>query len=149
MTAIFIPQFALYLAGLAWVLFNRNRYVPGVPYWDQVTRYLNLRPFHTIGLYLRLLIHPVRPVLTRLAVYNLAGNVLLFLPLGAFLPLVFPRLRHIGLTLLIAALCTTLAEIAQVLFLAGSCDIDDLILNLLGTALGYPLYKLLLRCSGS
>lgn len=135
--------FIIYCAGLFWVLFARNRYDPALPYWEQVRAYLNLTPFHTIRLYLRLLLDPVRPVLTKLAVYNLLGNVLLFLPMGAFLPLLFPRLRGFFRTLPAAALVTIVVEILQVLLLAGSCDIDDVILNLLGTALGYPFYRIL------
>ena len=135
--------FVLYGAALMWVLFYRNRAVEGMPYWDQITQNVNLVPFHTIRLYWRLLSDPIRPVLTRLAVYNLAGNILLFLPMGCFLPLVFERLRSLPRTLLVSACFTVLAELLQVFCLAGSGDIDDLILNLLGTALGYPLYKLL------
>ena len=135
--------FVLYGAALMWVLFYRNRYIHGMAYWDQVQQNLNLIPFHTIRLYWRLLTDPVRPILTRLAVYNLAGNILLFLPMGTFLPLLFPRLRSLPRTLLAAALMTLAAEVLQVFCLAGSGDIDDVILNLLGTALGYPLYHLL------
>lgn len=133
--------FLLYALVLLWVLFARQRYDPSLPYWEQVRLYLNLRPFHTIGLYWRLLTDPVRPILTRLAIYNLAGNILLFVPMGALLPLVFPKLQGIFRTLLAAGTITVVVEVTQVLCLAGSCDVDDLILNLLGTAMGYPLHK--------
>ena len=135
--------FLLYAAGLLWVLFARNRYDPALPYWEQVHRYLNLRPMETIGLYWRLLTDPVRPVLTRLAVYNLAGNVLLFVPMGALLPIVIPKLGSFFRTMLAVCCAVALAEILQVLCLAGSCDIDDLILNLIGTGIGYPFSRLL------
>ena len=136
--------FFLYLALLTWVLFNRNRYIEGVPYWQQVHQYLNLRPFKTISLYWRLLVDPVRPVLTRLAVYNLAGNILLFLPMGVLIPTIWQQFRRLSKTLLLVTLLVSAAELIQVLILAGSCDIDDLILNLVGTAIGYPLYKVLI-----
>ena len=97
--------FILYGAALMWVLFYRNRYIEGVPYWDQIRQNINLIPFHTIKLYWRLLADPVRPVLTRLAVYNLAGNILLFIPMGTFLPLVFPRLRSLPRTLDALPIC--------------------------------------------
>ena len=137
--------FYLYLAALLWVLFNRNRYVDGIPYWDQVQQYLNLRPFKTISLYWRLLTDPVRPVLTKLAVYNLAGNILLFVPMGVMVPTLWEKFRNLARTLLLIAAVVTAAELLQVLILAGSCDIDDLILNLLGAALGYPLHKILIK----
>ena len=137
--------FYLYAGALLLVLFNRNRYIAGIPYWEQVRQYLNFRPFETISLYWRLLRDPVRPVLTRLAVYNLAGNILLFLPMGALIPTLFPKVRNLFKTLLLVALMVSIAELCQVLILAGSCDVDDLILNLLGTALGFPLYKILIK----
>lgn len=135
--------FFLYILCLLWVLFARSRYEPGLPYWDQVRQYVNLKPFHTIRLYWRLLEDPIRPILTRLAIYNLAGNVLLFVPMGFLLPLVFLKFRQLWKVLLFTACVTTAAEIVQVLILAGSCDVDDLILNLIGTLLGYPLHKYL------
>ena len=137
--------FFLYLVVLLWVLFNRSRYVEGVPYWEQVHQYLNLRPFKTISLYWRLLIDPVRPILTRLAVYNLAGNILLFLPMGVLIPAIWEQFRKLSKILLLVALLVAAAELIQVLILAGSCDIDDLILNLLGAAAGYPLHKILIK----
>ena len=137
--------FFLYLGLLLWVLFNRNRYVAGTPYWDQVHQYLNLHPFKTISLYWRLLADPIRPILTKLAIYNLAGNIRLFLPMGALIPTIWKQFRHLWKTLLLVALLVSAAEIIQVLILAGSCDVDDLILNLVGTALGYPLYHILTK----
>ena len=137
--------FYVYVAALLIVLFNRNRYIAGVPYWDQVHQYLNLQPFKTIALYWRLLTDPVRPVLTKLAIYNLAGNILLFLPMGALIPAIWKKFRNLFKTLLLVACMVAAAELIQVLILAGSCDIDDLILNLIGTALGYPLYRILIK----
>lgn len=137
--------FYVYLAVLFWILFNRSRYVAGIPYFEQMQQYVNLKPFHTISLYWRLLTDPVRPILTRLAVYNLAGNILLFLPMGLLIPAIWENFRRLYKVLLPVALLVIAAEILQVLLLAGSCDIDDLILNLLGTALGYPFHKFLIK----
>ena len=137
--------FFVYLAALFWILFNRSRYVAGIPYFEQMQQYVNLKPFHTISLYWHLLTDPVRPVLTRLAIYNLAGNILLFLPMGFLIPAIWENFRKPIAVLLSVALLVTTAEILQVLLLAGSCDIDDLILNLLGTALGYPFHKFLIK----
>ena len=136
-------MFLLYIGFLMWILFNRSRYVENMPYWDQVRRYLNLQPLRTIRLYLRLLMHPVRQVHTGLAFYNLVGNLLLFLPMGAMLPLIFPRLRSFPKTFFTVLLLVLGVEITQVLLLAGSCDIDDVILNMAGCILGYPFHRLL------
>lgn len=134
--------FVLYCALMLWLLFDRNRYLEGVPYWEQVGQNISLVPFHTIRLYARLLSGSARPHLMRLAVVNLFGNVLMFLPLGFFLPAIWQRLRRLWKVLLLTAAIVTAVELTQMLTLVGSCDIDDLILNLLGAALGYGLYRL-------
>ena len=134
--------FLLYCLCLLWLLFNREYNLEGVPYWQQVADSINLKPFHTIRLYTRLLTDPVRPYLTKLAVINLAGNVLMFIPFGYFLPAIWPKLRGFLKTVLVSALTVVTVEISQVLLLVGSCDIDDLILNLLGVAAGYGFCKL-------
>lgn len=141
---VFYAVFLLYLSALLWILFNRSRYLEGIPYWQQVRQYVNLQPFHTIRLYLRMLFHPSLQVHTSLAWYNLLGNILMFLPMGALVPMVFPRFRSFFRTMALALGFIILVEIVQVLLLAGSCDIDDVILNLLGCALGYPFRQFLI-----
>lgn len=132
--------FLLYCGLMLWLLFHRSGAIEGVPYWEQVTTSLNLVPLHTIRKYARLL-NSSREILVRLAVINLFGNVILFIPLGFFLPRIFPKLRKLRKTLLVTALSISMVEILQLFTLLGSCDIDDLILNLVGAAVGYGLSK--------
>ena len=134
--------FWLYCAVMLWLLFDREGGLDGTPYWDQVRTHLSLDPFRTISLYAGLLDSP-RHVLVRLAVINLGGNVILFIPLGFLLPRAFPRLGKFWKVFLTAALAITLVELAQLLSLLGICDIDDLILNLTGATLGYGIHKLI------
>lgn len=135
-----IALFAAYAALMLWLLLHRSGYVDGIPYLQQLKA--NLIPFRTVRLFVRLLSHH-RPHLVRAAVINLVGNVVMFIPLGLFLPLVFRKLRKWHKALLCAALIITAVEIAQLLTLVGSCDVDDLILNLAGAACGYALFKLM------
>ena len=132
--------FALYLCALFWVLFHRQPYRTDLPYWDQVSAAVNLVPLRTVKLYLRLI---RRGMLTRLALTNLVGNLILFLPLGGFLPILFPALRRLWKTAAVCTLAIVAVELTQVLLLLGSCDVDDLILNLLGASAGYGLVKFL------
>ena len=136
-----IALFCSYCALMLWLLFNRPGYVDGIPYWRQVTENLNLIPLRTLKLFFRLLSHH-RPQLVHIAVINLVGNVVMFIPLGFFLPLLWESLRKLWKTVLWVALIITAVELAQLLTLVGSCDVDDLILNLTGASLGYGLYKL-------
>ena len=132
---------ALYALGMLVLLFHREVPESTAPYFEQLTRHINLSPLRTIRLYWGLLRHP-RPPLVRLAVVNLAENIVLFIPLGYLLRAVFPKLRKSWRALLAAAGIIILVELCQMITLLGTCDVDDLILNLLGCALGCGLYSL-------
>lgn len=134
--------FGLYCAVMLWLLFDRPGASEGVPYWEQVAANLNLVPFRTLRLFGSLLTDH-RSHLVQAAVINLFGNVVMFIPLGLLLPTVWEKLRSLGKVLLTTAVIITTVEIVQLLTLVGSCDIDDLILNLIGSALGYGVYRFL------
>lgn len=69
---------------------------------------------------------------------NSAGNILLFLPIGALLfPLLRTATRHPVLgAVLIGAAASLLIEAAQFVFAVGYSDVDDLLFNTLGAGLG-------------
>ena len=67
-------------------------------------------------------------------------NVVLFLPVGALLACLFPRMRPVKAAL--AGLLSSLAiEVAQAVFRLGVFDVCDLVHNTLGTVLGFYLYR--------
>ena len=134
-TALFMAYCALML----WLLFDRPGYEPGIPYWEQAAEHLNLIPFRTLRLFGELLVSGVRSYI-RMAVINLGGNVIMFIPLGFLLPRVFPHLTSLPRVLLVTAVLITAVEITQLFTLVGSCDIDDLILNVIGSAIGYGFH---------
>lgn len=136
---IWAVLFGLYCALMLWLLFDRSGYEPGTPYADQLK--WNLIPFETIALFARLLTSS-NPEFQKYAVINLFGNVIMFIPLGFLLPKVFRRLNRLWKVLLTTALVITLVELSQLLTLLGSCDTDDLILNVIGAAIGYGFCKL-------
>ncbi|MHA6481432.1 VanZ family protein [Paenibacillus sp. strain BS8-2] len=72
---------------------------------------------------------------------NLFGNVVLFIPIGAFLPLFDKRYRS---GLLMVTACVAIigcVELAQMLLRVGSFDIDDIILNTAGAWIGLMLVR--------
>lgn len=72
---------------------------------------------------------------------NILGNVVIFIPLGLLLPVIFKReSRDI---LLGGVILSASIEIIQLIFGLGSTDIDDFILNMLGAMLGYWLFKVI------
>ncbi|MDL2323905.1 VanZ family protein [Ruminococcaceae bacterium OttesenSCG-928-A16] len=76
------------------------------------------------------------------AFLNLAGNVLIFSPIGFFLPLLWQRWQRFYKVALCGLAFTCFIEFSQ-LFIARYTDVDDIILNVLGTMLGYGVYALL------
>ena len=77
---------------------------------------------------------------------NALGNVLLFLPLGFLLPLIWPQLRFWSGMLVALALSLGIELIQYLSSAWGSyrtADVNDLILNTLGASLGLALVSLL------
>ena len=72
----------------------------------------------------------------------LAGNLLMFVPMGGFLPLVFPRLQ--GRKMAAAILLLPLAVELWQPVVGRSFDTDDLICNTLGLLLGWAVVQLFL-----
>ncbi len=134
--------FAGYIAVMLWLLFARESLDTGGEYWGQVGQNLNLRPLVTICHQWRLL-HMDMAWAQHSGVINIYGNVLVFVPLGLGLPALVGWLRKLWRTLAFSALVITAVEIAQLLTLRGFGDVDDLLLNLVGVAMGYGLYRLM------
>lgn len=133
--------FMLYCAVMFYLLLCRANASRTIPYLDQLATRLNLIPFQTLRQQFYFLSLEGRPVLVRHAVVNLLGNVVLFIPMGLFLPALWPRQRRLWKVLLWCGLAISLVEITQALTLTGWCDIDDLFLNLLGAAIGYGIFQ--------
>ena len=137
---------------MLYLLFIRGRHaVDGVPYLDQVRENYNLMPFHTIGNYWHILTNKAYYLakwsygqyLEQVchSVVNLVGNVVMFVPLGYFIPRVGTKYRRFFRCMGLVFLLILAVEILQLVTLLGSCDIDDLLLNILGAAMGYILWK--------
>lgn len=71
---------------------------------------------------------------------NFVGNIVMFIPIGVLLPLLWKRFdrawRTIGTGFLLSV-CIELLQLPQM----RSSDVDDLWLNTLGASIGYTLYK--------
>ncbi|WP_342541786.1 VanZ family protein [Paenisporosarcina sp. FSL H8-0542] len=72
---------------------------------------------------------------------NILGNIILFTPLGFILILKFKRLNNMMSVVLVGVLSSTFIEIIQLLLPNRSFDIDDIILNTLGTMIGLLILK--------
>ena len=79
------------------------------------------------------------------AIRNLVCNVLAFVPFGFLLPRAYRRLGRLWKEGLIALASICAIEVFQYVTLLGACDIDDLMLNLLGSLGGYLIFRLTAR----
>lgn len=98
---------------------------------------INLIPFATI-------VSVARAGFNTRFVVNIIANVLMFLPLGLGLPLLWQRWQGKGKVFLAGTGFSITIEIVQ-LFIGRSTDIDDVILNVAGVMLGYVVYLVLVR----
>ena len=128
--------FTGYCALMFWLLFVRNRHPVLEDYWAQMEQNVNLMPLHTIRLYLYVFRDAELAYLIPHAIVNLVGNVVMFVPLGAFLYPEFSDRCKVIKVMLTTFLLICLVEVMQLVTLAGSCDVDDLLLNLAGSLLG-------------
>ena len=82
---------------------------------------------------------------------NIIGNTAMFIPSGIVLPVVFKRLDTFWKVLAAGAGLSLAIELLQLPFSERATDIDDLLLNTLGTAAGYGIRALVqgLRRAGA
>ncbi len=82
---------------------------------------------------------PTIPSTKNIVVENLLGNLFLFAPVGAALPCLFHRQRRFWIFLFTMLAILLLVEGVQLFTGTGSCDVDDIILNLAGALLAYGM----------
>ncbi len=93
----------------------------------------NYIPFKTILNYLS-----GEPTWT-IAIRNLGGNIILFIPVGFFVSLL-RRSSTWKFALVAALIISTAPEVIQGIFRVGVFDIDDILLNVLGAVIGYVIF---------
>jgi glycopeptide antibiotics resistance protein len=71
---------------------------------------------------------------------NLGGNLLGFVPLGIFLPLLFRRLKLFPTVIAVVFIVSLGYELIQLYTGLGIFDIDDLILNTGGGMIGFIIH---------
>lgn len=73
-------------------------------------------------------------------IWNVVGNAVMFIPSGIILPFIYRQLNSFWKVVAAGALIPLSIEILQLPFPSRASDIDDLILNTLGVAVGYGIY---------
>ena len=135
--------FGLYVGLMLWLLFGRtSRWMPGEPYAQQLLQNINWVPFLTISNYWKVVFQHTNEAAFSHCVINLVGNVFLFILPGWLLPYNWNRFRKFFLFFFTCLSAILLVEALQLVTLLGSCDVDDVILNMLGLLTGYLAYMI-------
>ncbi|MBD3917408.1 VanZ family protein [Paenibacillus sp. PR3] len=81
---------------------------------------------------------------------NIAGNLAVFVPFGLLLPSLSPRFQQrFSMPVMLALGLSILFESLQYVLALGSADIDDVLLNVAGAAVGVAAFRRVSRWTGS
>ena len=144
-----IIYFAVYTATICTLtlfdeIFGRQGLV--VIEWDKklVNLYMkysfNIVPFKTIRLFTEGYMKGI--VNFKNFSVNIIGNACAFMPYAIFLPLLFSHMNKFRNFLVSMILIVLIIELLQFATMSGSCDIDDLILNVFGASIIYLITKI-------
>lgn len=135
--------FAIYLFILAKLMIFRGSILhfwnnTGTTTLEQRIQSANFIPFHTIKMYLDW----GNPFWTMV---NVPGNIIVLVPFGIFLPLLFKGFRSFFKTSIFSLFVILGVEVFQLYKGIGEFDIDDIILNVIGAMAGYVIWKVFFR----
>ena len=126
-------MFGVYIIFLTYFLFFSES--PGRTFESRSYHY-NLELFKEIGRFIK-----YRHMLgTKAVLLNLVGNVVAFIPFGFFLPILHTKCRSFLFTVFLSFEFSLMVETIQLVSKVGSFDVDDLLLNTIGGALGCLIF---------
>lgn len=130
---------ALFLISLVNILWNTVSFAPFSHGFQIHQTNINLIPIVSL---IKMATYLLEESPTPYIIMNIFGNILFFLPVGFLLPFLSQKFSRVWKTILLGALLSIMIETWQ-LFLPRGTDIDDVLLNTSGTALGYCLFWLI------
>lgn len=140
--------FLIYLAVLVYILLLKGNY-RSAPYeftlshqgiYQKPSNY-NLVFLETIKLYLKSFL--ANRNLN--ALFNLMGNVFIFIPLGIFIPLLWVDKKSFMITFLTGTFLILLIELIQLITVWGILDVDDYFLNIMGVIIGWLCSRIIIK----
>lgn len=117
-----VIYFTFFKNGMLGISFNNYRYLNLVPLRETINMFTS--NFMGLGN----------------SLYNVVGNILLFVPLGFFIPLLFKKSEDLKKVLLYGFISSVSIEAIQYFTAINITDIDDVIFNTLGAGLGFICY---------
>jgi glycopeptide antibiotics resistance protein len=141
LSCLFLP----YCVILAEILFVGRKPELSIPLREYFITHANVVPFRTIIRYAEFFLTRMDKESFFLALRNIGGNFLLFMPMGFFLSAFFSSEKRFGIVFLTVFLMVFTVEILQGIFRLGVPDVDDLIVNMMGACVGMLVSKKLKR----
>lgn len=137
--------FVVYCIGLVFILFLYGSRVGNQFHLKVFSKehfeMTNIIPFRTIASFFERMADTT--INTDIAVTNLLANLLMFVPMGMALPVLFEeKFNKLWKVVAFVILLVIVIEVVQFLTFSGSADIDDLILNTVGAIVGYGIIKI-------
>ena len=123
---VILLQVLLFKSVPVWQVFSENR---------RILRDINLVPFYYFT--------TDDAIARTFAFSNVFGNIVLFIPMGIYIPSLIRNKKFFRYILTIFLISLSV-EIIQYIFAIGITDIDDIILNCVGGLIGIAIYKVLL-----
>jgi len=126
----------VFYKGWGGLAFLKDNYASFEIWRESISYSLNLIPFRFF--------FDVSGYTVRTWITNVGGNIVLFIPMGVFVPVLFPKARvwSWGQFILKAILLVAAIELVQLLLMCGQGDIDDIILNVSGMCIGFACTRL-------
>jgi glycopeptide antibiotics resistance protein len=134
-------SFVVYLLGLVSLLFlgARGSVWSDLSLMEYIERSSNFVPFKTISTYVKATFDGSMNL--DIPIKNLVGNLIMFSPMGIYLPCLIKRLNKGSTFSITTIILLFVIEILQLVSRKGSFDIDDFILNMLGALIGFGISK--------
>ena len=99
----------------------------------------NFVPFKTISTYIMAMFDGSLNL--GIPIKNLIGNLIMFLPMGIYLPYYIKKINKVGRFTFSMIILLFVIEVTQLVTRRGSFDIDDFILNMVGALIGFGIWK--------
>ncbi|MGF7400821.1 VanZ family protein [Thermoanaerobacterium thermosaccharolyticum] len=133
----FITGFIIYAIELISIVFFPITFYPPMPNY---VPNVNIVPLKDIIILMR-----TQPI--NIVIKNVVGNIILFIPFGFFVPIIYRNMNKFNYTLLLGLCFSVFIEIVQFIidyltkYPNHTSDINDVLLNIIGLVLGFIIQR--------
>lgn len=72
-------------------------------------------------------------------------NIIMFIPFGVLVPMVFKRMRNLRFCVFVGFVCSCGIELSQLITQRGYCQLDDVVTNTAGMLIGWIIWNIKTR----